>query len=334
MPAVSPSGLVNAVLDAIQQSGGAGMYVSKSDQQHPREFLVEHLNDSFSLWIYIWTLTHGGRSSLPEEYRIQMTSVTSPLQMNPSGYTVLLGYYPDLGMFAGFDIKRHQTFTSGSPSVQIGMQAIHDALQHGLAFSTKTNLEIAVGVRSDQFLNYVRSAHNLHKYGKNAQVLYLLQKAVHAKVKQQDIADLAKQRQTMIASVSRYLRDAGFRQQVLDAYQHRCAVTRAQLRLVDAAHILPVPSEKSSDYVTNGIALSPTIHRAFDSGLIYLDEDYHMHLNKEKVKALTHDNLHAGLSAMEKQLLGTVHLPANKQQWPNPKYIAEANKYRRIPGYF
>jgi putative restriction endonuclease len=55
------------------------------------------------------------------------------------------------------------------------------------------------------------------------------------------------------------------------AYGNRCAVTRVQLRLVDAAHILPVGTTGSADHVRNGIALSPTYHRAFDAGLIYLD---------------------------------------------------------------
>jgi len=52
-----------------------------------------------------------------------------------------------------------------------------------------------------------------------------------------------------------------------------------QLRLVDAAHILPVHTEETIDDVRNGIALSPTYHRAFDGGLIYLDENYAMRIN-------------------------------------------------------
>ncbi|MFN5474519.1 MAG: HNH endonuclease, partial [Pseudanabaena sp.] len=41
-----------------------------------------------------------------------------------------------------------------SPSVQIGISAIHSALQNGLSFVTKDNDEIAIGVRPDQFLIY------------------------------------------------------------------------------------------------------------------------------------------------------------------------------------
>ena len=56
-------------------------------------------------------------------------------------------------------------------------------------------------------------------------------------------------------------------------------ITVAQLRkrnldLVDAAHILPVGAPESIDDIRNGIAIAPTYHRAYDNGLIYLDEDY------------------------------------------------------------
>jgi putative restriction endonuclease len=335
MPAIRPSAIVSSIIDAIQQSGGSGAYLSRSDQEHPRTFLIQYLGETFSIWVYIWTLTHGGRVSLPDEYRIQITSVSSPLDLNPKGYTVLMGFYPDLEMFAGFDLSRHRTFTTGSPSVQISINAIHEALQNGLAFNIKTNSEIAVAVRPDQFLNYVRNADVLHKYGSDAQTMKLLERAVEAQeITEQDISGLAKERQIIIARVSRYSRDASFRQQVLDAYGHRCAVTRAQMKLVDSAHILPVPSKRSSEHITNGIALAPTIHKAFDNGLIFLNGDYVMQLNEEKVKELTNDNLNAGLNEMRRVLQGRIHLPADRQQWPNPQFIEEANRYRRIPGYY
>ena len=89
MPAVSPSQIVDEIMDAIQQSCGVAAYVSESVRSHPREFIISFSGNTYSLWVYMWTLTRGGRVSLPDEYRIQMTSVTSPLQMNPNGFTVL-----------------------------------------------------------------------------------------------------------------------------------------------------------------------------------------------------------------------------------------------------
>src|SRR6185437_330566 len=95
--------------------------------------------------------------------------------------------------------------------------------------------------------------------------------------------------------VSRLSRAADFRQRVLFAYGNRCAVTRVQLRLVDAAHILPVGAPGSSDHVRNGIALAPTYHRALDSGLVYLDERCRMQLNEAYLHTLEGLNLANGI---------------------------------------
>ncbi|MHC5767117.1 MAG: hypothetical protein ACYTXI_16145 [Nostoc sp.] len=48
-------------------------------------------------------MTPGGRVSLPDEYRIQMTSYLRHDRRIQAGPTILMGYYPDLKMFAGFD---------------------------------------------------------------------------------------------------------------------------------------------------------------------------------------------------------------------------------------
>jgi len=334
MPAVAPSVLVNSILNAIQESGGAGIYLSETDRVHPRKFYITHLDKSFSLWIYIWTLTHGGRVSLPNEYRIQMTSVRSPLQINPNGYTVLLGFHPDLKILAGFDLQRHQVFTTGSPSVQINIDAIHGALQNGLSFTTKDNEEIAVGIRSDQFLNYVYNSIQFHNNGSDIQTYNLMVKAAKSEeIEQVELEPLNTERKLVVSNVKRYSRNANFRKQVLNAYENRCAITRAQLELVDAAHILPVAEEGSCDHISNGLALSPTMHRAFDNSLIYLDEEYNIRLNEKKIVELRNNNLSDGLNQFNLYLNRLIHLPADPNQKPSVEFITMANKFRRIPGY-
>ena len=334
MPAVSPAKLVDAILHAIQRSGGSGFYMSEKPAIHPREFLIQYGEDTISLWVYIWTLTHGGRRSLQDEYRIQMTSVSSPLSTNPSGHTVLLGYHAESDMFAGFDIDRHLTFTVGSPSVQIDIGTIHTDVGDGLAFSQKNNEEIVVGIRPDQFLNYVLNAVSLHEYGVDLPTYSLLLKAAQLEeIKPQEMEPLAQERQRIVESVSRYARESSFRRQVMDAYGNRCAVTRAQLNLVDAAHIVPVKAQGTDD-VSNGIALSPTIHRAYDNSLIYLDTRYYMRLNDQKVGELKSQRLEDGLDDLQGYLDSQIHLPANRADWPDPKLIGRANKLRRIKGYY
>lgn len=330
MPAVRPSVLVDAVLDAIHDSGYSGLLVSRI-QAHPREFVIATPNDkSLLLCVYIWTLTHGGRASLPNEYRVQMTSVDSPLSLNPHGPTVLIGYEPNLRLFAGFDLSWHHTFTPGSASVQIDIRTVQDALQHGLSFDRKSNQEIAVGIRPDQFMDYVGNSEGLHRYGKQVATFDLLRKAsVLEEITDEDVGALTGPRKRIVQEVSRLCRSGNFREQVLHAYGNRCAVTRAQLRLVDAAHILPVGAPESSDHIRNGLALAPTYHRAFDNGLIYLDEEYVMRINPTKEAELVKLNFHSGAKAF-KSYLGKILLPPDKRQWPSRSLVRKANRYRRI----
>lgn len=103
-----------------------------------------------------------------------------------------------------------------------------------------------------------------------------------------------------------------------------------QLRLVDAAHILPVGAVGSTDDVRNGLALWATFHRAFDHGLIYLDENYFMLLNPQQELQLTTLNLHGGLPDFRAFLGRRIHLPGDQRQWPNTRFIREANRQRRV----
>jgi putative restriction endonuclease len=74
------------------------------------------------------------------------------------------------------------------------------------------------------------------------------------------------------------IRDAAFRRLVLEAYDYRCAASGLRIIvpggpcLVEAAHIKPF-AVTFDDRPVNGIALSPTHHRAFDFNLISPDAD-------------------------------------------------------------
>ncbi|WP_415921826.1 HNH endonuclease [Tateyamaria sp. SN6-1] len=86
--------------------------------------------------------------------------------------------------------------------------------------------------------------------------------------------------------LSRAVRDQSFRKVVLRAYSERCAVTG--LRLIngggraeaEAAHIRPVKDD-GPDIVTNGLALSGTVHWMFDRGLIGLSDDLEILISRQ-----------------------------------------------------
>jgi putative restriction endonuclease len=87
---------------------------------------------------------------------------------------------------------------------------------------------------------------------------------------------------------NRLFREATFARQVKRAYQARCAMSGLELRNgggrpeVEAAHIKPV-SEMGPDVVSNGLALSGTLHWLFDRGLLSVGEQGDILLAKDSI---------------------------------------------------
>jgi putative restriction endonuclease len=71
-----------------------------------------------------------------------------------------------------------------------------------------------------------------------------------------------------------------FRERVLAAYRHRCALSGLpEPRLIDAAHIVPDEEELGHPDVRNGICMSKIHHAAYDAGLIGIDSDLTVHVS-------------------------------------------------------
>jgi putative restriction endonuclease len=329
MAALPPKQIVTAIEEAFTEAGASAVLISDG-RAHPRRFYVVASESSFPVWIYVWTLTHGGGSARPrDEYRIQLTGVTPPLPENPDGPPLLLGYEPNTKCFAGFDLRKHRAFSTKSPSIQININTLRSAVRDGFAFARKGNDEIAIGFRPDNILAYALNAENLHESGADARVSDALSKVTRFEaLTEAEAKALPAERQRVVAKVSRLARDSDFRRKVTVAYDRKCSVTGLQLRLIDAAHILPVGAEGSTDEVCNGICLSPTYHRAYDRGLIFLTEDFRMKINAPKKRALVRLGLGGGLAEFEAPLGREIFLPADRHQWPDAGYIRAANTVR------
>jgi len=105
-------------------------------------------------------------------------------------------------------------------------------------------------------------------------------------------------RRHVVSTVQRRLREAHFRNAVLDAYRDHCAVCELHVRaLLDAAHVQP------GYEVADGVALCATHHRAFDTGVLTFDRDYIVHVHADEPTLSVYDGKHLAL-------------PADEGQWP------------------
>ncbi|MBV5348317.1 HNH endonuclease [bacterium] len=117
------------------------------------------------------------------------------------------------------------------------------------------------------------------------------------------------------------LRSHIFRKAVLEIYDGRCAISGMKLEfgknvtMVDACHIIPF-TDAQGDTITNGIALSPTIHRAFDRGLVSVSDDYQVLIHPR----LTDYFPEVGIRQFNRQEL---HLPQDSRFYPSPEKFAQ-----------
>lgn len=115
------------------------------------------------------------------------------------------------------------------------------------------------------------------------------------------------------------LRGAAFKRKIPELYEHRCAITglRVQnqraINLIDACHIVPW-AESYDDTISNGIALCPNMHRAFDRGLISIGPDLTLLVANDLRES---ESSHAIRPYAGKPLL----LPAEKRYWPAPENL-------------
>lgn len=81
-----------------------------------------------------------------------------------------------------------------------------------------------------------------------------------------------------------YIRSNIFKREIPKIYNNTCCISGMRvdaidnISMIDACHIIPF-SESYNDTITNGIALCPNLHRAFDRGLISINNDFKVLLN-------------------------------------------------------
>lgn len=333
MPRLDKRDLLEKVLAAIKSCGWQVLLLT-SPSNHPFRFRLFKEAEAYTVRIYIWNLTHGGGHARPvDEYRIQITGVTR-FEQEPDGKTIILGWWDDGQVFAGFDYQKHCGPLGASPSIQIRESFLREAYERGFSPCSKENREIAIAFRPDFFVEYVRSLKSLHDVGKVSGEFEVLKAIAEnpSEINEADLERVASVRRKAIASVLRSLRDASFRGRVLTCYSHSCAACGLQLDLLDAAHIIPVPAPGSTDETSNGLALCALHHRAYDKALIAVGDRYDVLVSsseKRRLREIGHDS---GMDSFVAGLRRLILLPPAVSDRPNASYLKQGRQIRNWVG--
>jgi putative restriction endonuclease len=184
---------------------------------------------------------------------------------------------------------------------------------------------------------YVQEGHQLHNAEDDAVAVDTLADATLEEERDfldESANEVVTARRYDLVETMRAYRDAKFRPAVLRAYSYRCAVCQCALKLVDAAHIIPVADPQSTDDITNGLALCRLHHGAFDNGLIGVQSNYRLVVNRAQEQHLSELGLDTGIDRFRSQLPEQIAVPASIEARPDPRKLLIGLRSRQWPEEF
>ena len=121
-----------------------------------------------------------------------------------------------------------------------------------------------------------------------------------------------------------FIRGGLFKKTIPKIYNYSCCISGMRIessqnaQMIDACHIIPF-SISNDDTIPNGISLSPNLHRAFDRGLITINQDYVVRISP----TITENETVFSLSQFNgKQII----LPQKESWYPSPESLLWHNK--------
>ena len=338
MPGIRFSRLIDDFIATLERCN-ATVIPSHVNQARPARIRVITSERTTDCVVFLWTITPGGGGPgvRPEnERRIQITNA-SGMPLLPGVRTLLGGWSEEHGAYAFWDARRHIAFSRRSPSLQVGSDTLDTAGTVGIATQlrpTREGREVVVAVAPGSLLWYIQNGLPLHNAETDANAVVEL-----AEASPEDEREFLDSSQTEIEAARRYdlvetmraFRDASFRPAVLQAYSYKCAICNCDLKLVDAAHIVPVSHPTCTDDVTNGIALCRLHHGAYDNALLGVRPDYQIVINPDMVGRLHEINLDTGLGEFRSRLPDRIRVPNSIEARPNPERLRLGLEIRGWP---
>jgi putative restriction endonuclease len=278
------------------------------DDTHPLAFYLEQQK----YLAYVWTCTPD-KSAPGErpagEHKIQLTLPGQKkgergfLHFEPDACTALLGYCPDLGLYVGWEAKKHPDF-SHSSNVQVPEEVLQRAQVLGWACDLRplpkkrtTEVRVAVAPWNLRHLLESLALADADALDGEDRLHFFEGSRPQGHPDQEPLPKEPKERLRVMAT--RLERDRRFAQAVKAEFDQACVICGWQLGVVQAAHIIPASLPDGVDEAWNGLAMCPTHHTLYDSHLMLVDSGLTITVDGDRLKMLRQSNLGGGSAEVE-----------------------------------
>jgi len=241
---------------------------------------------------------------------------------------LLLGYHDQFKAFGGWDPRFHPN-PGVSSSLQVHVSQLEEAVANGMAARTRNvdlGIEVVMAFVPGAIRTYLEVAVKLPPPGTSAAEMATWARAGSGEEDGEGALPTGPRKEA-VRQVRIKVRDTRFRATISRIYGGRCAFCGLGASLIEAAHIMGV-GEGGSDEVTNGVALCPNHHAAFDKGLLLVGEDGRIIVNRRRLVDLNVSK--SEIAALGRGLLAKARTPAAKRFHPDAKLLATHRERWRI----
>jgi len=299
------------------------------DGNNPYHFIIKKK----PVYIYIRNLhsSGAGRGNL-DESRIQINRTSAFFNVLNTGRLVFFfGYSDDHGTFTAWNpfLLKKRINERRTISVYSRFSIQEKTKEQGIALYQDDNKQKIISFRPEYLGLYLENFSEMHQSSEKI-LLNLIKESDNLTETEEKGKEILIENEKFVLTKQRQVRDPNFRKKIYLAYENRCAFSGIQLNLVEAAHIIPHSHKLGTDEIQNGICLSPLHHKAFDTGLVYLDNKYNIKINKDRVEYLEKIGKDGGLKKFSDLQYKKMFLPKIKKYNPSQKYIEMGNRMRGI----
>ena len=326
MPTLNSGELLQAVMDSCHMSTEAVLYI---DGQNPYRLLLNGRTCTF----FVANITHARRAD-PDEFRIQCPG-NMPSRLAASeglGETIsILGYHVGSGTFSAWDPRlfSNRSHRTQRFSMYTRLSGLQRASTLGFTRYVDSEGQAVLLFRPEYLSLYIENSEFIHEATDAAiQRIVDVYGATPVGVAPERRVVISKRR-VQVTHIQ-FARSPQFRAEVLTAYEHSCAMCGMQLELIEAAHFIPHAHPDGLDEVGNGIALCALHHKSLDTGLVYVDVNYHIRINQTRYTYLRKAGAIGGILQYRRQLRLNIAVPEDDSKHPIRENIVRGNHMRGI----